>query len=231
MMDINSMAYYNYKTILIGDAGVGKTSLVKRFVNNTKPGLYDITIGIDYESKLLEIKGEDDEQLKIKLQIWDTAGQEVFKSIINSYYNTTVGAIVVFDVTCRNSYNHVNSWVKEIRDRSRSDTTIILVGNKCDLKSKRSVSTQEANEYAREKDIEYIETSAMIDPFDKKYEICKSVKYIFHKLAQEIYNKYPCSYINDEENEAVQGITVKDKPNVNNLHLDIYNNKKRCVCF
>ena len=201
-MDNISMASFNYKTILIGDAGVGKTSLIKRYITGSKPGAYDLTIGVEYESVILPVTNELNGKTKVKLQIWDTAGQETFRSIVNSYYNGAIGAIIVFDVTNRASYNHILSWLREIRERGSKNVKIMLIGNKCDLESRRMVSTIEADDLSKRNDIDYIEASAMTNHL---------VGHIFEKLAQDIYNQYPESFFDDPENkDKIPGIKCND---------------------
>lgn len=223
MMANISMASFNYKTILIGDAGVGKTSLVKRYITGAKPGLYDLTVGVEYESVILPVSNEANGKTNVKLQIWDTAGQETFRSIVNSYYNNAIGAIIVFDVTRRSSFNHILSWLKEVRDRGNSNVKIMLIGNKCDLDLKRTVSKEEAAVLAKREGIDYIEASAMTDHL---------VGHIFEKLAQDIYNQYPESFFAKPENKCIEIPGVKKNDQHSSvIYIDKESNKShRCTC-
>ena len=213
------MASYNYKTILIGDAGVGKSSLVKRYTNNRKPGPYDLTIGVDYDAKILHVSDIGNNEIKVKLQIWDTAGQEAFRSVTSTYYKTAIGVVIVFDLTSKNSFKNVNRWIDEVKESGTENATIILIGNKFDLKHERQVSKADVSAYAMDKNIDYIETSAMSGHL---------VEHIFKKLAQDIYNKYPDSYFKNEDNPSIIGIKDNNK---SNLHINLESSKKhRCSC-
>ena len=221
-MDNISMASFNYKTILIGDAGVGKTSLVKRYVTGNRPGIYDLTIGVEYEAIILPVSNESNGKTNVKLQIWDTAGQETFRSIVNSYYNGAIGAIIVFDVTNRTSYNHIPSWLREVRDRGNENVKIMLIGNKCDLEEKREVSKDEARELSNKNGIDYIEASAMTNHL---------VGHIFEKLAQDIYNQYPESFFASPENKDIEIPGIKCNEYNSILHISRETNmRKGCGC-
>jgi Ras-related protein Rab-1A len=143
---------------LVGDAGVGKTSLFENFTNPIYPTTsYNPTIGVDFGNKTIVVQSK-----KIKIQIWDTAGQERFRSITHNYYRGADIVILIFDLTNMESFNNVNMWYKLIRDIVKSDEKpykYILIGNKCDLKPRRIVSADIATEFARNNDMQYFETS------------------------------------------------------------------------
>mmetsp|Transcript_64034 Transcript_64034/g.133511 ORF Transcript_64034/g.133511 Transcript_64034/m.133511 type:complete len:202 (+) Transcript_64034:109-714(+) len=146
---------YLFKLLLIGDSGVGKSCLLLRFADDTYTESYISTIGVDFKIRTLELDGKT-----IKLQIWDTAGQERFRTITSSYYRGAHGIIVVYDVTDQESFNNVKQWMNEI-DRYASDkVNKMLVGNKCDLTSKKVVDYDAAKEFADQLGIPFLETSA-----------------------------------------------------------------------
>jgi len=144
-----------FKLLLIGDSGVGKSCLLLRFADDTYTESYISTIGVDFKIRTIELDGKT-----IKLQIWDTAGQERFRTITSSYYRGAHGIIVVFDVTDLESFNNVKQWLHEIDRYASENVNKLLVGNKCDLTSKRAVTTEQAKEFADQLGIEYLETSA-----------------------------------------------------------------------
>jgi Ras-related protein Rab-11A len=146
------------KVVFIGDSAVGKTNILSRFCRDEYIHNSQSTVGVEFASKLIETeKGK-----KIKVQIWDTAGQERFKSITNTYYYRSQGALVVFDITKYSSFENVDRWVNQLRQFAGNEVVIILVGNKSDLKSTRSVNKNEALEKAASLGgLEYIETSAL----------------------------------------------------------------------
>jgi small GTP-binding protein len=116
------------KLIVVGDSGTGKSCLLHRFVEDAFPEDQTQTIGVEFGSKVVTLSGQ-----KVKLQIWDTAGQERFRSVTRSYYRGAMGALVVFDVTSRESYDHVPEWVRDARALAAPDLVVMLVGNKVDL--------------------------------------------------------------------------------------------------
>jgi len=132
-----------FKVVLIGDSGVGKTNLLSRYLKNEFYFDSKTTVGVEFGAKRMEIEG-----VKIKAQIWDTAGQERFRSITNAYYKGAKGALLVYDVTRRDTFDNINKWVPELKASGDKEVTIILVGNKCDLESERQVSTEEGNKKA-----------------------------------------------------------------------------------
>lgn len=143
-----------FKLLIIGDSGVGKSSLLLRFADNTFSGSYITTIGVDFKIRTLEIDGE-----KVKLQIWDTAGQERFRTITSTYYRGTHGVIVVYDVTNGESFANVKRWHHEI-EQNCNMVKRILVGNKNDDPERKVVLTEDAQRFADQMDIKLFETSA-----------------------------------------------------------------------
>jgi Ras-related protein Rab-1A len=140
---------------LIGDSGTGKSCLLIRFADNIFSDNYISTIGVDFKIKTIDIQGKT-----VKLQVWDTAGQERFRTITASYYRGSNGIIIVYDITDRDSFEHVNYWMKEIDRLASPDVCRLLVGNKTDLASKRIVSTEEGQALAAQYGVAFLETSA-----------------------------------------------------------------------
>ena len=143
-----------FSIILVGDSNVGKTSIIKRFIEGEFEEKVKCTIDVDFHCKNLKI----DKNLNVNLKIYDTAGQEKYRSITKSYYRQAEGILLVFDLTEENSYNKLTKWLDEISDNT-SNVEIILVGNKSDLKD-RKINIEEAEHFAQKKQIKFIETSA-----------------------------------------------------------------------
>lgn len=146
---------YMFKILLIGDTNVGKSCLLLRFADDTYTGSFISTIVVDFKIRTIEV----DHKI-IKLQIWDTAGQERFRTITSSYYRGAHGIIVVYDVTDKESFNHVPEWLNEIDKYACENVNKLLFGNKSDLTAKRVVSTEQGKEFAESQGIEFLETSA-----------------------------------------------------------------------
>merc|ERR1719486_891520 len=130
------MSYaYLFKYIIIGDTGVGKSCLLLQFTDKRFQPVHDLTIGVEFGARMISIDSKH-----IKLQIWDTAGQESFRSIIRSYYRGAAGALLVYDITRRDSFEHVSQWLQEARANADPELVITLVGNKSDKVGDRQVA-------------------------------------------------------------------------------------------
>ena len=148
----NSISVTRHKIIFVGDAGVGKTSIINRIVDNPFSEAYEMSIGVDFMSKNLRFHGQN-----IKLQIWDSAGQEKYRGLIPSYIRNSSIVFVVYDVTSKTSFNNIPSWISFIK--SIENTTIILCGNKIDLTT-REVQQNEGEQFAKKEGISFFEVSA-----------------------------------------------------------------------
>jgi len=155
MSTMNPEYDYLFKLLLIGDSGVGKSCLLLRFADDTYTESYISTIGVDFKIRTIELDGKT-----IKLQIWDTAGQERFRTITSSYYRGAHGIIVVYDVTDQESFNNVKQWLQEIDRYACENVNKLLVGNKCDLTTKKVVDYTTAKEYAEQLGVPFLEASA-----------------------------------------------------------------------
>lgn len=147
---------YLFKIVLIGDSGVGKSNILSRFTRNEFSLESKSTIGVEFATRSLEI-----EEKIVKAQIWDTAGQERYRAITSAYYRGAVGALLVYDITKKESFSDVEKWLQELRDHADSKIVIMLTGNKCDLQHLRSVATRDAEIYATKEDLLFLETSAL----------------------------------------------------------------------
>ena len=145
----------NYKIVIVGNQHVGKTTILSRYKYETTDETYAPTVGIDFLTKNVFL-----EDKTIRLIMWDTAGQERFKSLIPSYLKNANSIIITYDVTDKSSFSSLNQWLKDARDNVVEGTYIILCGNKVDLTNKRVIPKEDAEKFAQENKISYIETSA-----------------------------------------------------------------------
>ncbi|KAL2634224.1 hypothetical protein R1flu_005703 [Riccia fluitans] len=145
-----------FKVVLIGDSAVGKSQLLARFSRNEFSLESKATIGVEFQTRTIVVQ-----QKTIKAQIWDTAGQERYRAVTSAYYRGAVGAMLVYDITKRQSFDHVHRWLEELRAHTDNNIVIMLIGNKSDLSSLRQVTTEDAKEYAEREGLFFLETSAM----------------------------------------------------------------------
>ena len=147
---------HTFKILTIGESGVGKTCVLRRFVENKFLKNHLATIGIDFKTRVIDVNG-----LNIKLKIWDTAGQERFRNITNQYYKGADGILLVYDVTDEESYNKIHDWMDQITSNTdNEDIGLVLLGNKCDMEQ-RTVTEQMGKDLANDLKISYYETSAL----------------------------------------------------------------------
>ena len=166
-----------YKIILLGDNPVGKTSILLRYVDRIFREIYLITIGFDQRLKSIILKNGK----SIKLQIWDTAGQDRFRAITKNYYKGAHGIILIYDVTYRNTFESIRNWISIISQEASEKITIYLVANKIDLENERKVEREEGENLAKELGLPFMEVSA-------KDGI--NVDEIFEDLVERIYKIY-----------------------------------------
>eukprot|EP01083_Nonionella_stella_P296069 1005903_1 len=211
-----------FKFTIIGDSGVGKSCLMMRFADDTFNESFITTIGVDFRFRTINV----DDKI-VKLQIWDTAGQETFRSITRSYYRNTAGALLVYDITRRETFMHVSQWLTDAKTHGSSDMTVMLVGNKCDLEHLRQVSTEEGQRFAQENGLLFIETSA---------KTSKNVEEAFTKPASHIYQRVKDGEIDPgDQSSGVQiGITGSSNTNATTGNSDLGHSQQQqssgCAC-
>lgn len=189
-----------YKVILVGDSGVGKTCLLSMYVKGMC-GQTIPTIAVEFCTKEIRL---DDGQI-IKVQLWDTAGQERFKSLAMNYYRKAYGILLLFDVTKKASFDSCKNYLDEVRRNSDKECVIYLIGNKIDKKDERQITENEAEHFAKEQNITYIETSAKCN---------MKVDYAFSRLLNDIYRN---KKMNQEKNLIVDKTTPIELSNKKEL--------------
>ncbi|KAK2360415.1 Ras-related protein RABA5b [Trifolium repens] len=179
---------YLFKIVLIGDSAVGKSNLLSRFARNEFDSNSKATIGVEFQTQMVEIDGKE-----IKAQIWDTAGQERFRAVTSAYYRGAFGALVVYDISRRGTFDSIKRWLDELTTQNDSTVARMLVGNKCDLENIREVSVEEGKALAEEEGLFFMETSALDST---------NVQTAFEIVIREIYNNISRKVLNSDSYKA-----------------------------
>ena len=193
---------YLFKVVFVGDDTVGKTQIINNFLNNKFSEKYCSTIGVDFATKVVEVKKK-----KIKLQLWDTAGHERFRSITQAYYKNSKLIVLVYAVNDKNSFDNISKWVEEVKTQNK-DVKFLLVGNKCDLEDKRQVSIKDGEDWANANNMKFIEVSA------------KTGK----SISDDMFNPIIKECLVDLEKEKPEFLLL------NNQYIDSIKNKKTSCC-
>ena len=164
---------YSFKFLLVGSGSVGKTSIVRRLCLNAYMEDQPMTVAIEFMTHTLSIDGNT-----IKLQIWDTAGQEKYKSVAKAYYRNAIGALVVFSLANRESFLALENWVEQVRKYCHPKVKMLIVGNKTDLVDQKAVTDAEIQQFVESHGLQYMESSAKTN---------KNIREIFFTITQEIY--------------------------------------------
>ena len=212
-----------YKIIFVGDAGVGKTTIINRINDNEFQSAYDATIGVDFWPKKINFRGNE-----ITLQIWDTAGQERYRGLIPSYVRNSSIVFIVFDITNRKTFESIPKWIELIKSIEKNNI-LVLIGNKEDLKEKREVEKKEGEDLAKENEMSYFELSAKRDNnndikkifFNTVIELPTFSGYIDNKEKEGLIDELIQE--NKENKKDYLNINVK-KENMLTIHNDKDNN-------
>ena len=171
---------FSFKLIVIGDSGVGKSCLTNRITTNLFEDGYSSTVGFEFVSFNVKINGK-----VIKLQIWDTCGQELYRSLITNYYRNASLAIIVYAINSKESFEDIEMWLRELRTQSNPDSKIFLIGNKIDLENERKITKEQGENFAKINKLNlFIESSAKTG-FNAKKVFLKAAK-----ILQDDFIKY-----------------------------------------
>ncbi|KAJ2480889.1 Ras- protein Rab-14 [Coemansia sp. RSA 2131] len=195
------VAVYNYdyvaKFIVIGDMGCGKSSLLRQFTEGAFSEKTNHTIGVEFGTKVVDVRGE-----RVKIQAWDTAGQERFRSVTRSYYRGSIGTILVYDITNRETFESLERWLSDARQLTPAKSIFVLVGNKADEGQRREVSFDEGKAYADENGMLFAEASAKTG---------SKVETIFMDLASQILDLVNSGKVNPASPDSgVQSMKPRD---------------------
>lgn len=176
-IDNQSRTYYNFKVIMLGEISVGKTSLLKRFIDKEFTKEYKCTIGVELRLKTIDIN----DSVSAELKIWDTCGAEKYRVITHQYYRDAPGIILVFDLTNKESFSRLGEWLINIQSYAPENCTVLLIGNKSDMIEKRTVSKESIEDFCRNNDnLSYIEASALNGT---------KVNHLFFNMAKKLVEK------------------------------------------
>ena len=193
---------YIIKVLTLGDATVGKSSIVIRYSDNKFSETVLSTIGVDSKRKIVKINGE-----KVRVSIWDTAGQEKFQNIVKQYYKGANGVLLIYDITCKKSFDRVDFWYNDLKNNANIEEILVfLVGNKIDLESNREVKKEVAEKYAKDKNMMYFEVSAKSGD---------GIKKLFNDVTNCIMDKILKMNEKDDNNEINPRMSFLDnyRPN------------------
>ena len=176
----------SFKMIVIGDSGVGKSCLTTKAVKNTFEEFYQATIGFEFLTFNLRMN-----ETVVKLQIWDTCGQEVYRSLISNFYRNSSLAVLLYAIDNRDSFINVDNWLKELKGQANPDVKIMIVGNKCDLEDERKVSIEEGKEFKEKNNLNFFMEASAKTGFNAKNVLIEAAKilyrdYLDHKIKGSI---------------------------------------------
>ena len=180
-----------FKIVLVGDASVGKTNIMSKYLKNEFHEDSKATVGVEFGAKQFTVEGH-----KIKAQIWDTAGQERYKAMTSAYFKGAKGAFIVYDITSKSSFESVDRWLNDLRVSADKNLTVIIIGNKCDLEQQRDVKKEQGEEKSKSNGVAFMETSALSG---------ENIDKAFDKMVNEVFKKCHEEFISDGDLDIVGG--------------------------
>ena len=195
-----------FKLILIGDSYVGKSNILLKYLKNQFNENSKTTVGVEFGTKNIIINNK-----RIKIQIWDTAGQERYRSITSAYYKGAKGALIVYDITRKNTFDNIDKWITDLKLNGDKNICIIILGNKSDLIDKREINKNDGIKKAEMYKTAFLETSALNGD---------NISKAFDELIEQIVINNKNIFQDDNENEIDKGVNLNDEKN---------NNKKCCL--
>ncbi|CAD8167635.1 unnamed protein product [Paramecium octaurelia] len=184
---------YLFKIVLSGDSGVGKSNLLLRFTKNQFNADSKTTIGVEFATRSIITNGK-----VIKAQIWDTAGQERYRAITAAYYRGAIGAVLVYDITNKQSFEAVEQWIQEVRENADKDIVIMIIGNKSDLKHLRAIRTESGQDLAQMYKVAFMEASAQ-DGTNVDQAFIQIIQQIYQNLTKQIQKYDQMSHLQSEK--------------------------------
>ena len=192
----------SFKMIVIGDSGVGKSCLTTKAVKNTFEEFYQATIGFEFLTFNLRMN-----ETVVKLQIWDTCGQEVYRSLISNFYRNSSLAVLLYAIDNRDSFINVDNWLKDLKGQANPDVKIMIVGNKCDLEDERKVSFDEGKEFKEKNNLNYFMEASAKTGFNAKNVLIEAAKILYRDY---LVNKN----LYDNDGDSIDNIKVKNMESI-----------------
>ena len=198
----------SFKLIVIGDSGVGKSCLTNNAIKNTFDDAYNATVGFEFFTFNIRFNGK-----VVKLQIWDTCGQELYRSLITNFYRNSSLAVIVYAINSKDSFEDIEMWLRELRTHSSPDVKVFLIGNKVDLEDEREVRKEDAEAFCKENNINLFMESSAKTGFNAQN--------IFIKAAEVLYQNYLEYNEKNEDQDNLQDFqanstTINNKKNIKN---------------
>ena len=203
----------SFKIIVIGDSGVGKSCLTNKATKNVFEDTYNATVGFEFFSFNLKL----DEKI-IKLQIWDTCGQELYRSLITNFYRNSSLAVMVYAINNRESFENIDVWLKELRTHSNPDTKVFLIGNKVDLEEDRVIKREQGEEYSKENKFNIFMEASAKSGFNAQQ--------IFVEAARILYE----DYLKNKRNDSVGTFKPINENNNQKINNNTNTSKKAGCC-
>lgn len=197
-----------FKIVLVGDSGVGKTNLLLRYLKNEFNTQTKATVGVEFGNTKVQI-----DNALIKAQIWDTAGQERYRAITSAYYKGAHGALIVYDITRKDSFDSVEKWLSDLKNNGEEKMVIMAIGNKCDMVNERVISTRDGEAKAQRNNIAFLETSALN---------ATNVAKAFDELIQKLYVAFKKDFEDNDDDDLGE--------NGNTIEIGTGNSKKKQCC-
>ena len=202
------------KLILLGDISVGKTSILGRYIKNSFSEVYKCTIQVERQAKLIDI----DLHTSVKLVIWDTCGQEKYRNVTRQYYHGCDGAVIVFDLTNKDSFDNVSKWIEELKTNGPSNISLLIVGNKSDLTNDRVVPINNINKFIGNKYLYY----------DVSAKNGNNIALAFEKIRAQIFNKIKNIKSKREDSDIRNNMNPRDSKELDNLGEKVNGKSSKC---
>ena len=206
---------YLLKIVVVGNSNVGKTNIISRFCKDSFSSQTKATIGVDFTMYSLNVLGK-----KVKIQFWDTAGQEKYRAMSTAYYKGAHGAILVYDISNRESFFSLGLWLSEIKNQSNSVERVILLGNKNDLAEERAVSKKQGIVYAEERELKFYEISAKLDG--------EGIKKAIHEYIEDLVRDMGEKGEDERHRETIEFRSVNRSITMSNINAKKQGKKGLC---